>query len=406
MPRREGETVTFMVLVGVGSRYETLRQSGLSHFLEHMFFKGTEKRPDKREIAESLDAVGAEFNAFTGEEVTAYYVKVAKEHLELGADVVSDILLRSIFPADEMEKEKGVIVEEIRMYTDNPMAHVQHLWNEAQFGGHPLGRRIDGSEKTVRAFKRQDLVRYVANHYHTRNAVVAVAGNFDEKKVGRMLDKLFADLVRGEETRPKAAPVKMPRQRFVAEQRRELDQTHMMVGVPGVDSRNKKRYAADLLSLILGGGMSSRLFMKVREEHGLAYSVKTASENYTDTGSFVTQAGLRSDKADFALKIIMEEMDKLMNEEVGEEELNKVKQMYRGRLVMGLEETNAVAVFAGIQQLLEKRLITPAQILEKVEAVSAEDVRGAAQELLDPSRRAVALLGPQKSTRAFEKQLV
>ena len=214
MPRDTSETVTLLVLIGVGSRYETPRLWGLSHFLEHMFFKGTETRPDKMEIAIALDRVGAEFNAFTGEEYTGYYVKLAKEHLALGIDVVSDILLRSLFPAEEIKREQGVITEEIRMYTDSPMSHVRHLWQRALFGDHPLGRRIDGIEETVTAFTRKDFVQYSNIHYHARNAVVAVAGNFDTKKTRALLKTHFGELSPGEQTHPKPAPRQAPHDRL------------------------------------------------------------------------------------------------------------------------------------------------------------------------------------------------
>lgn len=405
IPYRQVETVTFLILVGVGSRYETPRQAGLSHFLEHMFFKGTSKRPDKREIAEALDNVGAEFNAFTGEEVTGYYVKVPKKHLRLAADVVTDILQHSLFPEEEIEQERGVIVEEIRMYTDNPMAHVHHLWNEALFGNHPLGRRIDGKPETVGAFKRRDFLSYTKQHYHTQNAVVAVAGNFSEPTVMREVERLMQDLAKGKETSAKVAPKKMPAHKFIREFRPTLDQTHLMVGVPGVSVQDERRWATELLAIILGGGMSSRLFFEVREKRGLAYAVRTRLESFVDTGSLVTQAGLRSDKTKIALEIILHEYDRVMQEKVGVDELKKAKEMMRGQLVLGLEETNSMAMFVAAQSLLEKEILNPEEILERVEAVTAEELQTVAQELFVPSRRAAVLLGPQRSSRIFERVL-
>jgi predicted Zn-dependent peptidase len=406
LPREQGETVTLLVLMAVGSRYETARQAGLSHFLEHMFFKGTEKRPTTKDIAESIENVGGEFNAFTGQEYTGYYVKVASEHLPLGADVVSDILLRSLFPREEIERERGVIIEEIRMYTDMPMRHIQHLWEAALFGDHPLGRRIDGGVETVSRFSRRDFLQYIRRHYHTENTVVAVAGRFDEQHVGQLLATLFSPLARGTETKPKAAPKKAPALRFTAERRASLDQTHLIVGMPGVSLFDEQRWAAELLALILGGGMSSRLFLRVRERHGLAYAVRMSSDNYTDTGTLATQAGLRTDKAPFALKLILEEYDRIMEEKVGAQELDKAKQMARGSLVLELEETNALASFAAAQELLSKHVLTPDEIWERIAAVTPDTLQTAAQALLARERRVVALLGPQKSTREFERLLV
>ncbi len=406
MPRAEMASATILVLIGVGSRYETPKQSGLSHFLEHMFFKGTENRPTTKEIAEAVDNVGGEFNAFTTEEFTGYYVKVASEHIETGVDVVSDILLRPLFPVEEIERERGVIQEEIKMYTDNPMRHINNLWQKGMFGEHPLGKRVDGYKETVGAMKRKDFLSYVKAHYHTGNAIVVVAGNVDVKKTQALLGKLFKPLTVGNETIPKNAPKKLPAQRFIHEYRKTLDQTHMMIGVPGVSSRDPRKYAAELLAAILGGGMSSRLFLNVRERNGLAYMVRTSSESYTDTGSFVTQTGVRTEKALDALKIILSEYDRIMEEEVSEEELNKVKQMARGNLVLELEETNALALFGSIQELTEREILTPQEIMQRIDAVTSADIQTIAQELLQKNKRAGALLGPQKSSKAFEKLLV
>ncbi len=405
LPREQVETVTFMIMIGVGSRYETPRQNGLSHFLEHMFFKGTERRPDKKAIAVEMDALGAEFNAFTSEEITSYYVKVAKENIEKGADVVSDILLRSLFPVEEIERERGVIIEEIKMYTDEPSKHVWHLWTRAMYGAHPLGRRVDGTVATVSAFKRPDFLKYVKSHYHTENAVVDVAGNFQPERMEALLAALLSELPAGKETFPKKMTVRLPAKRFVFERRASVDQTNLTAGVPGVALLDDDRAAVEVLATILGGGMSSRLFLRVREDHGLAYSVRTMSESYTDTGFLVTSAGLRSDKAAFAAKLIFEEYDRLMDELVPAEELAKAKQMIHGHMVIGLEETNALALFTGVQTLLEKRVLTPAEIWKRVEAVTPADVRRVAKRLLAPKKRAMALLGPQKSTTEFEKLL-
>ena len=316
LPRSEVQTVTFLVLIGVGSRYETPRRSGLSHFLEHMFFKGTETRPTTKEIAEAIDGIGGESNAFTSEEYTGYYVKVAMPHLERGAEIVSDILLRPLFASEEIERERGVIAEEIRMYTDTPMYHIHNLWQQVLFGDHPLGRDIAGTAETVSSFKRSDFVNYTNRHYHTGNAVVVVSGNFEESATQRLLEQLFKSLSRGQATQPRKAPFALPRQRLVHERRSSLDQTHMLVGVPGVSYRDKRRWATQLLAAILGGGMSSRLFLSVRERHGLAYAVRTGTDSYTDTGSLATQVGARTDKAALALKLILEEYDRVMEEGV------------------------------------------------------------------------------------------
>jgi predicted Zn-dependent peptidase len=405
LPRHERQTVTFLVLIGVGSRYETPPQSGLSHFLEHMFFKGTTTRPSSKQIAEAIDGIGGEFNAFTGEEYTGYYVKVAAEHLERGAEVVADILLRPLFAEPEIERERGVITEEIRMYTSVPMHHVQHLWQEALFGTHPLGRRIDGAETTVATFKRSDFVRYAKKHYHTKNAVVAVAGNFAPDQTKILLQNLFEPLAKGEAASPRSAPKRQPAHRLRQEYRKGLPQTQLMVGVPGLPLRHPQRWAADVMATILGAGMSSRLFLSVRERHGLAYSVRSSSDNYTDAGSFVTQSGVRTDKLALALRLILEEYDRIMTEPVTLPELNKAKQMLTGHLMLELEETNSLASFAAGQELLTGSILIPTDIKERIEAVTPSDVQQVAQKLLNPTQRAVAILGPQRSTAELERLL-
>jgi predicted Zn-dependent peptidase len=404
IPRQEVLTATLLVLIGTGSRYETDKQAGLSHFLEHMFFKGTEKRPTTKEIAESVDNIGGEFNAFTGEEFTGFYVKVAASQLPAGMDVVADILLNPLFPVEEIERERGVIIEEIRMYSDAPMHHVNHLWQEALFGRHPLGRRIDGSIDTVSQFKRNDFIKYTKKHYHTRNAVVVVSGNYNEGEVMKLLQEMFTTLPAGQETNPRPAPKTIPSQKVLAEVRNNLDQTHMIVGVPGVKIDDERRFAANLLAIILGGGMSSRLFLSVRERNGLAYAVRTSLQAYVDTGSFATQLGVRSDKADQALSLVLEEYDRVMNEVVSKEELNKAKEMVKGRLLLDLEETNALAQYSGMQELLQKKITTPEELMKNYNAVTADQIMALAREILVRRKRAVVVLGPKKPVQQVQRQ--
>lgn len=399
VPRREVLTATLLVFIGTGSRYETDKQAGLSHFLEHMFFKGTANRPSTKEIAEAIDNIGGEFNAFTGEEWTGFYVKVASSQLLTGMDVVADILLHPLFPAEEIERERGVIIEEIRMYTDAPMHHISHIWQRAMFGKHPLGRRIDGSIETVSQFKRSDFIKYTNQHYHTGNTVIAVAGNYDEASVVEWLKKMFTTLPVGKETVPSPAPRSLPERAVLAEVRDNIDQTHMIVGVPGVSLNDDRRFAASLLAIILGGGMSSRLFLLVRERHGLAYAVHTAMQAYVDTGSFATQLGVRSEKADQALELVLAEYARVREELVQTSELNKALEMIKGRLLIELEETNALAQFAGLQSLQQKKVETPEELMKKYQAVSREEIRQLAQELLGRDKQAVAVLGPRLSVR-------
>lgn len=405
VPRRERQTVAFLVMIGVGSRYETPAQSGLSHFLEHMFFKGTETRKSSQAIAEAIEGVGGAFNAFTGEEYTGYYVKVAAEHLPRAAEVVSDILLRPLFAPEEIERERGVIQEEIRMYTETPMRHIHHLWQKALFGSHPLGRRIDGTAETVNHFRQQHFLNYVRQHYHTENTVVAVAGCFQSAEAMAAVQRLLAPLPQGQETFPRVAPTVLPKHRLVHEYRKSLEQTHLMVGVPGVSLHDERHWAAELLAIILGGGMSSRLFLSVRERHGLAYAIRTSADSYTDTGSLVTQAGVRLDQGPKALQLIQAEYDRVTEEKVTQPELEKAKQIFNGHLMLELEETNSLALYVTGQELLTKKVLTPEQIKHKVAAVTADEIITVAQTLFDRKRRAAALLSPHRSLTAFERLL-
>lgn len=405
LPRQETASITLLVLIGVGSRYEPARQAGLSHFLEHMFFKGTTTRPSSKEIAEAIDNVGGEFNAFTGEEFTGFYVKVSHLHLKVAADVVSDILLRPLFVVSEIERERGVIMEEMNMYTEMPLRHVQHLWQKALFGSHPLGRRIDGLPETVKKIGQADLLSYTRRHYHSQNAVVVIAGNFGDVPALSLLNNYFSALPAGRAKQPTPAPQHLPVQPIVFESRPSLDQTHLIVGVPSVSINDDRRYAVQLLATILGGGMSSRLFISIRERRGLAYAVNTSADGYTDTGSLSTQVGARTDKAELTVKLILEEYDRVMNDLVSAKELNKAKEMARGHMLLELEETNALALFAGSQELLHKKILSPDEIWEKINAVTRQDIQKVAQELLAPGLRALALLSPHHDAGRFTELL-
>jgi predicted Zn-dependent peptidase len=314
-------------------------------------------------------------------------------------------LLNPLFAKEEIEREKGVIQEEIRMYTEMPMRHIHHLWQRALFGGHPLGRRIDGSQESVGRMRRPDFVRYVQEHYHSENTVVVVAGKFAPERALALVTRLFAGLSKGSETFPTVAPVRLPKQLFVGERRASLEQTHIMVGVPGVSLRDDRRWAVELLATILGSGMSSRMFLNVRERHGLAYAIRTSADGYTDAGSLVTQAGVRTPEAGKALDLILREYNIIMEDSVGSAELSKAKQMLYGHLMLELEETNSLALFVGGQELLIKEILTPDQIKERIESVSAQILQQVAQDLFAPHKRAVAVLGPHRSWSSFERIL-
>ncbi len=324
VPQKSTQAVTVLVLVGTGSKYETKDTSGISHFLEHMFFKGTQKRPDKLAIAETLDRVGGIYNAFTGEEYTGYFAKVAAPHFHLALDWVSDIYLRSLLPQNEIQREKNVIIEEINMINDNPMAYVEILWLKLLYGDQPAGWDIAGTKESVSKMDRQKIVQYMKSQYVSQNTIVCVAGNIKDSRALNDVKKSFAQI-------KTAAPAK--KAKVIEKQGRpaslvhfkQTDQTHLGLGVRGYNIFHPQRYAQDVLGVILGGMMSSRLFIEVREKLGLAYYVRTDIESNPDAGFLVTRAGVDNNNVEKAISTILKEYRKLSRGELAEAELKKAK---------------------------------------------------------------------------------
>ncbi|MFH1575519.1 MAG: pitrilysin family protein [Candidatus Nealsonbacteria bacterium] len=404
VPQKSTQAVTVLVLVGAGSKYETKETSGISHFLEHMFFKGTKKKPDKITIAETLDKVGGIYNAFTGEECTGYFAKVASIHFGLALDWVSDIYLNSLLPEQELAKEKGVITEEINMVYDNPMAYVSILWSKLLYGDQPAGWDIAGTKESVGNMNRDKLVNYMASHYVAENTVVCVAGNIKETLAINEVKKSFAGMkntkpgekenVRERQTRPEALL------HF-----KETDQTHICLGVRGYNVFHPQRYVQDILSVILGGMMSSRLFMEVREKLGLAYYVKTDTEANSDTGFLVTRAGVDNKNVEKAISTILKEYRKISREKIADGELRKAKDYIKGKMALVLEGSDDLASFYGAQTLLEKKILTPNEIYVKIDKISSRDIMKLAQDIFQEKNLNLALVGPFKDKSIFEKIL-
>jgi len=401
MPQKSTQAVTVLVLVGTGSKYEKKDINGISHFLEHMFFKGTKNRPDKLEIAETLDKIGGIYNAFTGEDYTGYFAKVAASQLDVALDWVSDIFLNSLLPEKEMEKEKGVITEEINMIYDNPMAHVGVLWSKLLYGDQPAGWDIAGTKESVSRMTRQKLSDYMGSQYVASNTIVCVAGQIKNDTEDK-IKKYFSGSKDGSFA-PKAKVVERQTQPECLLHFKETDQTHLCFGARAYNLFHPQRYAQDILGVILGGMMSSRLFMEVRDKLGLAYYIRTEAEANPDTGYLVTQAGVDNKNAEKAVAVILKEYKKISQERVSPKELKKVKDFMKGKMTLLLESSDAVASFCGIQALLENDILTPEEIYAKINKVSAADVLKVAKDIFRPENLNLALVGPFKDKELFEK---
>lgn len=398
VPSADTQAVTVLVLVRAGSRYETRANNGVSHFVEHMMFKGTKARPHTLALAKELDGVGAEFNAFTGKDYTGYYVKANAKHLPLAVGILSDMLLNSKFDGKEIDREKGVILEEINMYEDNPLMYVEDLLEEIMYQGNPLGYLIAGSRETVRSFNRDVLVGYYQKLYRGKNIVITVAGNFDQQAIKDIEKKFgFKAKVKLNSFRKIKITQNQPR---VAVKYKETEQTQLALGFPAYCYSNPKLHALQLLSVILGGNMSSRLFLRVRERQGLAYYIRSSSHSYEDTGALVIQAGLDKLRIDQAIKLILNELSKI-KKGVSQSELKRAKEYLAGKTILDLEDSSHVAQWYSQQELLTDKLLTPDQKIRKLMAVKAEQVALAAKEVINFKRLNLAVIGPFKDKNKF-----
>ena len=398
------ESVTTLVAVGAGSRYETKRINGISHFLEHMFFKGSRKYPSAEEIATIVDGIGAINNAATDKEITYYWIKSAAKHLEIAMDIISSMLKESLLAEEEIDREKGVIIEEIRMRRDNPGIYVWDLFEMLQLGNQPLGYDTAGEEKIINSLQREDFIKYMNSLYAPKNMALVFAGKIP-KNIANLAEKYFLDLPKSGLHKP--IPYKKQKQAKpqVRSFYRQNDQANLVLGVEGYDKFDDKRYAARVLGVILGEGMSSRLFISVRERRGLAYHINASHNSYLDTGIFAIYAGLKLEKVYEGLEVIKAELERCVAERVTEDELKKAKESIRGRLALSAESTNFLAEFFGINFVLEREVKSFDEILKKIDQVSAEDVQNIAKELFQKNKYNLQLVGPFKSTAKFQKIL-
>ncbi len=405
VPMKDNPAVTVMVMVDTGSKYETKENNGISHFLEHMVFKGTPRRPKAIDISRELDSIGSHYNAFTGQEYTGYYAKVDPKHLDTALDIVSDMYLNPLFEEAEIQKEKGVIVEEIRMYQDMPQRHIGDIFMQLMYGDQPAGWSIAGTEATVKSFGRKDFVDYRAQHYVAPATTVIVAGSFGEKYTEASLIKKIEDIFANLATTPKAekeAVVEKQSEPRILAHFKETDQTHLILGVRSFPVKSPHNPALRVLATILGGGMSSRLFQKLRDEMGVGYYVSADNDPYTDHGIFTVSAGVDNSRVEEVVKAVMVELKKLATETVPPEELRKAKDYMNGSMMLSLESSDAQAQFCAYQEVLKKEIKTPAENAEEVEKVTAQDVQTIAQTIFKDEGLNFALIGRFKDEAALK----
>jgi predicted Zn-dependent peptidase len=391
MPHTHSVSVCFFV--GVGSRYESDSIAGVSHFIEHLLFRGTDRRPTAREISEAIECVGGIINGGTDRETTVYWCKVARHHFPLALDVLVDILLHPRFDPGDIEKERQVVIEEIKMGYDSPPQRVSLLIDELLWPGHPLGRDIAGSKESVSAISRQAMLGYLKRHYLPVDMVVSVAGSIEHREAVAAVNRALGSWS-GRAKLPAYKPYKEHIVQRLCIEPREIEQAHMCLALPGLSLFHRQRFVLDLLNVILGEGMSSRLFSEVRDRLGLAYSINSFVEHFADTGSMTVYAGVKPENLPMTVCVILGQLSRLKEEVVSEPELSKAKELAKGRLLLRMEDSRNVAGWVGGQEILTGKILDVAEVLAIVDAITADDIRGLARELMVADKLRLAVVGP------------
>lgn len=397
---QEGMSATVLVLVEAGSKYEKKEQNGISHFLEHMAFKGTEKRPTALHISSELDGLGSSYNAFTGQEYTGYFVKIKSEFLNKAIDVVADLYNNSLIKKEEIEKEKGVIVEELNMYEDLPPRKVAELFSQLLYGDQPSGWPIGGTKEIVKNITRDDIVDYRKRHYVAKATAVVVAGAFDEGRVRKELKSAFSGISASKKFGKVKTKDKQKKPEILL-QYKKSDQTHLVLGCRAFDVFNNQWPALEVMNNILGGGMSSRLFQRVREQLGAAYYIRSGADLHTDHGYWAVVAGVEHSKLPDVITAILSEMNRMVKESVSSGELKRAKNNIVGHSALGLESSNSQAMFYGTQEILRKPILTPKKQLSEIKKVTADDIRSVAKYVFQNKKLNLALIGPYKNEKAM-----
>jgi predicted Zn-dependent peptidase len=400
----QAQSVTCAVMLAAGSRYETADTNGIAHFAEHMFFKGTERRPTARDIAGEIDAIGGEFNAFTGKEYTGYYVKCAAESRDIALDVLVDMLRHSKFDPQEIDREKGVIVEEMNMYFDTPRDYIGGVYDALLYGDQPLGWDIIGRKETVRSATRDTFFGYLDRWYRPERMVVGVGGRIGEGLLER-LEELLGDLPQAGTGQPSPVEVGRDGTPRVRLHTKQSDQAHICIGLYSYPLRHPDRYALQLLASVLGGGMSARLFTEVRERRGLAYYVFGLNHSYTDTGTLYAQAGVDINRIDEAIETVARELRKIAEESIPEDEFEKGRSFTKGRFVLQLESPQGLIMFGLRREVLEGETVDPDEVLAALDAVTVADVQRVARDVIEGQGLNLALIGPFEDADRFERLL-
>lgn len=394
-PMENIEAVTLLVLVGVGSRWETKKINGLSHFLEHLFFKGTKSRPKPGQVPKELNKIGGSYNAFTSKENTGFWVKSSAKDFDISLDIVSDILLEPLFDPKEIEKERGVILQEISMYEDEPRRRVLDLMENVLFGDQSLGWDIAGTKETVSQIKKTDIVKYESGNYLSENMVVVAAGNIDKKTVFKKIEKAFEGVRRGKikTSSPVRISQKFPKTKII---KKSSDQTHFALAFYGYDMFDEKRYILNLLSIILGGNTSSRLFTEIREKLGLAYYIYSWGDQYLDAGYLGMTAGIPHEKIELVIKKIINIIQAIKEKGVSKKDLDFAKSFVRGQMALKFETSDEIASFIASQELFYKKILQPEEILRKIEKISQNDILKIGKDIFRPTKANLAVIGQQE----------
>lgn len=399
------KTVTITVFVKTGSDYERDNEMGLSHFLEHMCFKGTKKRPSNIEMLRELDRLGAQNNAFTSNDVTAYWVKGESKHVEKLFDIVSDIYLNPTFPETEIEKEKGVVLEEINMYNDRPQSVVYEAFLDLMYGQQPIGRMTIGTRDSVKSFTKKDLQKYHSLQYVPSRTIISISGNIDDKQAKDLVKKYFK-IIGDSKGREKPKPKTNKNQNRTKHVFRKTDQTHIVLGYPGVSVSDNDSHIYDLLSRILTGGMSSRLFVLLREELGVAYYVRSYSDQSLHHGTFLIMAGITTEKASFVIQKIQEVILDIAKNGIPDEELDRAKNSLMGGVYMGLETSDAISVYLGEQELMRNKIETPQEYEKSIRKVNSLQIQNIAKKIIKKGNARLAIIGPQTDDSQFRNILI
>ena len=396
-------SVSICIFIGVGSRYEAEAKAGISHFIEHLCFKGTSKRPTSKEISVAIEGVGGILNGGTDRELTIYWCKVARPHFPLALDVLIDVLLHSKFDPKDIERERQVIIEEINMSKDSPHQQVHMLIDQLLWPGHPLGRDIAGTKESVAATTRDLMLDFLAEQYPPDNIVVSIAGDVQHEEVLETMSQVL-----GQWANPQARPDYLAYQEQqnprLQIENRDTEQTHLCLALPGLPLLHPARFILGLLNVVLGEGMSSRLFLEIRDKLGLAYSIHSYLDHFHDSGSITIYAGVEHKNLTVAIKAILEQLSQL-KEPVSESELSRAKELSKGRLLLRMEDSRSVAGWMGGQEILTGRILSVDQVVSIIDAITAEELKQLAQELLVGSQLRLAVVGPVSSDEPLEEIL-